>query len=128
MDYIEFESLNRRFYGKIGVFYIARNYEIVDNPGGNFLPVYLGNYTKPMDVEFEVFGNDFPTYSADIYQCRIYLQAQDYEFTARVYNIRINSRESVYLYKSPNETVLPPGEYKLIKGTFTAYFISTMSG
>lgn len=134
MDYLQITSgqINYRYYGKLGDFYIARNYDIVENPGGNFLLIYKGNYTQPIEVEYELFvslSHDTFFSSAGIvnrYSAEIYLERFNYSFTAYIYNIIISSREKVVICRTPNTYQLPIGEYYLYKGKFTAYFMTAM--
>lgn len=135
MDYINIRFYNTyyKYYGKIGDFYIARNYDIVENPGGNFLVIWKGNYTQPMDVDYELFvpySNDIlPSFagSGDRYFAEIFLERFNRDFTARIYNMIIAEKSLVKIIKTPNQNELPAGDHYLYKGRFTAYFMEHMS-
>lgn len=135
MDYLEitFGQNKYKYYGKIGDFYIARNYDIVENPGGNFLPIYKGNYTQPIEVDFELFVSVLDTYFytfagiGNRYYAEISLERFNSAFTVYIYNLIITSKEKMIIYKTPNAQQLPTGEYHLYKGKLTAYFMVSMS-
>ena len=135
MDYLKvystYPSQSDTWYGKIGDFMVRRNYEIVPNPGGRFLPINKGVYTEPMDVEFELFERETggPWFSTIkdgyVYKAELYLERKYRYYACRLYNLTIN--EKIFCKIIKGTSVLTTGNYYIMKGKFTAYIMSGMT-
>ena len=135
MDYLKVHiapQTTYTWYGKIGDFIVSRNYEIIPNPGGNFLPINKGFYTEPMDVDFELFEPEIggPWLSTikdgwNVYYAELYLGRKSGLYTCKLYNLTINEKTFCKIIKGTS--VLTTGNYYIMKGKFTAYYMSNMS-
>ena len=137
MDYLKVHDVispqtTYTWYGKIGDFIVSRNFEIIPNPGGNFLPIDKGVYTEPMDVEFELFEHEIggPWLSTkidglNVYKAGLYLERKYREYHCRLYNLTINEKTFCKIVKGTSE--VPAGNYYIMKGKFTAYYMIGMT-
>jgi len=136
MDYLKvhnviYPQIIGTWHGKIGDFIASRNYEIIPNPGGNFLPINKGVYTEPMDVDFELFEPEIgpPLFSTIkdgwyVWNATLYLERKNCYYTCKLYNLTIN--EKIFCKIIKGTSVLPTGNYYIMKGKFTAYYMSSM--
>ena len=135
MDYLKvYDVINQQttdtWYGKIGDFMVRRNYEIVPNPGGKFLPIDKGVYTEPMDVDFELFEPETGPWlytikdGWNVYYAELYLERKKYVYTCKLYNLTIN--EKIFCKIIKGTSVLPTGNYYIMKGKFTAYYMTAV--
>ena len=135
MDYLKvyytYSSQSDTWYGKIGDFMVRRNYEIVPNPGGRFLPINKGVYTEPMDVEFELFEREIggPWLSSiidgwKVYYADLYLERKYHVYPCKLYNLTINEKIFCKIVKGTSE--VPAGNCYIMKGKFTAYYMTTL--
>ena len=132
MDYLkvydEIYPQPRTWYGKIGDFIVSRNFEIIPNPGGKFLPINKGVYTEPMDVDFELFEPETgPCLNTikdgwNVYNAGLYLERKKREYACKLYNLTINEKIFCKIVKGTSK--VPAGKYYIMKGKFTAYYIS----
>ena len=126
--YITYPSQSYTWYGKIGDFIESRNFEIIPNPGGKFLPINKGVYTEPMDVDFELFEPETgPCLNTikdgwNVYNAGLYLERKKREYTCKLYNLTINEKIFCKIVKGTSK--VPAGNYYIMKGKFTAYYIS----
>ncbi len=131
MDYLEVYIGNSRYkrYGKIGDFVYERNYEVVPNPGGNFIMIYKGVYTEPVEIEFELFEPESRRILPDIdstasHHANIYIQRSLREYACVIYNLKISDINFCKVIKGTDE--VPAGYYYLTKGKFVAYHMRSM--
>ena len=129
--YITYPSQSYTWYGKIGDFIESRNFEIIPNPGGKFLPINKGVYTEPMDVDFELFepktGGPWLDTIIDgwnVYKAGLYLERKKREYHCRLYNLTINEKTFCKIVKGTSE--VPAGNCYIMKGKFTAYFMTAL--
>ena len=135
MDYLKvYDVINQQttdtWYGKIGDFIASRNFEIIPNPGGNFLPINKGVYTEPMDVEFELFERETgPCLNTiidgwNVYYAELYLERKKHVYTCKLYNLTINEKTYCKIVKGTSE--VPAGNCYIMKGKFTAYYMTAL--
>lgn len=119
------------FYGKVSGFNFNSNLETLENPGGNFLLLYNGLFTVPVEVEFELLdckmGNSLIPLSMFVnkqesdqlpyYTAYLYLSNCNYNFMVYIYNIVIEERFLVYVH-SPDYDYIRGYNY-LNKGKLT---------
>jgi len=133
MDYLKVHDgpqTTRTWYGKIGDFIESRNFEIIPNPGGKFLPINKGVYTEPMDVDFELFERETGPWLStikdgwNVYYADLYLERKYHVYTCKLYNLTINEKTFCKIVKGTSE--VPAGNCYIMKGKFTAYFMTSM--